>query len=461
MPWTPDVAEAQGPIYLSIATSIIRAIEDGSLAAGEKLPSQREIARSLNVDLTTVTRALAVVQQAGRVESEGRRGSFVRHQAVGNDSDPQPDLRDEAASMNMPPEPEDNRLRVALRTGLSALLEESRPLPLHYQPSGGTDADRATAAALISRIALPTTAEETIITAGGQNALHSICRLLLDSGTAVGTGRVTYPGFLSLARHSGAHVVPLATDAEGILPEALESAARAQRLRVLYVVPTNDNPTTATMGAERRAAIAAIAERYDITIVEDDAYGQLGINGPRPVTALVPGRSWYIASTSKVLTPALRVAFVRAPSIAAAMRLAGGIHETAIMPPPLNVALVMRWLRDGSYGRMIGSVRAEANARQHIAETIFGSGRYAVAPGGYHLWMPMAEPGLGLEIANRCLAMRLPAVADSAFAAKPDDGGVRALRISLGGARTRSQLARDLRKIDALLGEPHRNHALV
>lgn len=461
MPWTPDIAGADGPLYQAIAASILRAIDDGSLAPGERLPSQRALAQRLGVDLTTVTRALGLVQQAGRIESEGRRGSFVRHRAIADGGWADADAGDEAGGMNMPPEPEDGTLRAAMRAGLTELLADGRTAPLHYQPSGGTERDRATAAALLSRIAGPTTAEEAVIAAGGQNALQAICGALLRPGMPVAAGRMTYPGFLSLARHAGARVVPLAMDGEGVLPDALEEAARREGVRALYVVPTNDNPTTATMGAERRAAIAAVAERHDLAIIEDDAYGQLRQRPIPPIAALAPERSWYVASTSKVLTPGLRVAFVRAPSVAGAMRLAGAIHESAVMAPPLGTALVTGWLRNGSYGRIMGSIRAEAVARQAIAAGILGAGRYAADPQGYHLWLPIADRRQGLEIAGRCLAMRLPAVADSAFAVEPDAGGVGALRISLGGARGRAQLGRELRKLDALLAESRRDHALV
>lgn len=461
MPWAPDISRAQGPIYQAIAASIIDAIDGGSLAAGEKLPSQREIARLLDVDLTTVTRALALVQQAGRIESEGRRGSFVRHRTLAGERPAAFDTTGESVSMNMPPEPEDGMLRGAMQAGFAELLAGDGAMPVHYQPSGGGEADRTTAAALLSRIVAPTTAEEAIIAAGGQNALQAICGLVLGTDGTIGAGRMTYPGLLSLARRIGTPVVPLEIDGEGILPDALERAARTDRLRALYIVPTNDNPTTATMSVERRAAIAAIAERHDLTIIEDDAYGQLSDHARPPVSALVPARSWYIASTSKILSPSLRVAFVRAPSVAAAMRMAGAIHESAIMAPPLNTALVMGWLRNGSYDRLVGSIRAEARARRQIAEGILSAGDYAADPDGYHLWMPIPEPRRGLEIASRCLAMRLPAVADTAFAVEPGAGGVGALRISLGGARSRLQLARDLRKLDALLNEPRHDHALV
>ena len=118
---------------------------------------------------------------------------------------------------------------------------------------------------------------------------------------------MTYPGFLAAARRLGAEIVPLAMDADGILPDALEQAARHRNLRALYLVPTNDNPTTATLPLERRKAIARLALRHGFAIVEDDAYGRLPASPIPPVAAFAPKQTWHIAGVSKLVSPALRV----------------------------------------------------------------------------------------------------------------------------------------------------------
>lgn len=449
MSWSPDIAGATGPIYLALADSIARAVAAGRLAAGEKLPSQREIARALGIDLTTVTRAYAEAARRGLVVSEDRRGSFVRAAPDPVEID---SAEEEAASgMIMPPEPEGGLLRTALANGFRDLLDASSA-PLHYRPRGGAESDRAAGAAFLGQTIPDTSPDQVVCAAGAQNALHAICGLLFVGGGALAAGEFTYSGLIAVARRLGIATVPIAMDAEGVIPDALDKAARAHPLKAVYLIPTNDNPTTATMGPERRAAIAEVARRHGLAIVEDDPYGRLPEAPLAPVAALAPERTWHIASLSKAVSPALRVAYVRTPSVRDALALIGDMFETAVMAPPLNLALTRRWLDDGTLPRLIAAVRRESMARQRIALDILGSG-VRCQPEGYHLWLPLDRP--------LPAAPGLPIVPGRTFAVD-GQGPIEALRISLGGGRARGRLARDLRRLDALLAGPARHdHAYI
>src|SRR5205085_5145886 len=275
-----------------------------------KLPTQHELAATLGLDLTTITRAYAEGARRGLIVSEGRRGSFVR----GGPAESEAALAggEAASGMNMPPEPEDGSLRRAILDGTAALLD-GRLAPLHYQPPGGIEAQRAAAAHFLSAPIPDTDADQVAIVAGSQHGLHTTLSLLLRPGDRIAAPAFTYPGFLAAARRLGAEIVPLAMDADGILPDALERAAQTAALKAVYLVPTNDNPTTATLPLERRKEIARIALRYGFAIVEDDAYGRLPANPIPPVAAFAPKQTWHIASISKLISPALRVGFVRAP----------------------------------------------------------------------------------------------------------------------------------------------------
>lgn len=453
MPWIPDISTARGPLYLAIAEAIADGIGAGRLAAGERLPSQRSLASQLGVDLTTVTRAYAEAARRGLVDSEDRRGSFVRASPVAQDDPVEAAL---ASVMNMPPEPADDLLRTAMAEGLDAILDETGGAALHYRPSGGAEADRAAGAAFLSRLIPGTAPDQVVAAAGAQNALHAVCGLLLRDGGALGVGEFTYSVLLSVARRLGARVVPLRMDQEGILPEALEDAARTQALTAVYLIPTNDNPTTATMGPARRAAIAEVAARHGLAIIEDDAYGRLPETPLAPIAAMAPERTWHIAGLSKAVSPGLRVAWVRAPAVRDALALGADLHETAIMPPPLSLALVRRWQADGMLVRLIEAVRREGMARRRLAEGLFG-GQARFQREGYHLWLPLAG---GVRAADLATA-GLPVVTGATFAAD-GRGPYEALRISLGGARSRERTGRDLRRLDGLIaGAARRGRTLV
>jgi DNA-binding transcriptional MocR family regulator len=112
------------------------------------------------------------------------------------------------------------------------------------------------------------------------------------------------------------------------------------------------------------------------------------------------------------------------------------------MPPPLNAALMTRWLEDGSYDRLIAETRAEAVARQAIAADLLPAGSYAAHPCGYHLWVPLPGGAHPARIAGALRATGMMAIAADDFAA----GAVKApaLRVSLGGAIDRAGVRRGL-----------------
>ncbi len=351
----------------------------GSCAGATACRRSARWRRRLGVDLTTVTKAYDAARLRGLIEARGRAGSFV---AATHAPIVPPPLVD--TGMNMPPEIPGGLLSRAITETAAALLAGSEMAWLHYAPAGGAAQDRAAGAALLSRRGLPSGEEQVIVTAGGQNALHAILTSTLSAGDMVACGRFVYPGFKALAGRLGLTLLPLET----IDAATLEAACRAHPVRALYVVPTNDNPTAATIDEAGRAAIAGVARRHDLQVIEDDAYGLLARAPIPPIAAFAPDHCWYVASLSKIVTPALRVAFVRAPSVGSAIRLAADVHETAIMAPPLNAAMVSRWIGDGTFERLVEAMRAEIAWRQELATTLLGDLAGARSAEGYHLWLP-------------------------------------------------------------------------
>jgi DNA-binding transcriptional MocR family regulator len=452
MSWMPILPRNKGPIFLALADSMAEAIRTGALSAGDRLPSQRELAQALGVDLTTITRGYAEAARRGLIRSEGRRGSFVRGGApAAGPTGP----REEAASgMNMPPEPEDGTIRDTIAAGLAGVIGSGHA-SLQYQPSGGGEADRAAAALYLAKLIPDTSPDQMVVTAGAQNGLHAVCGILLGQGARAAAGCFAYPGFIALARRFGAELAPLAMDDQGIRPDSFEREAARKPLAALYVVPTNDNPTTATMGPVRRREIAEIARRHGIPIIEDDPYGRLAENPAAPLASLAPELTWHVTSVSKLISPSLRVGFVRAPDIRGAARLAGDIHETAVMAPPFNLALVTQWIGDGTFPRLVGAVRAEAGARMRAALPLLKSGALHHQPEGYHLWLELDGGLSAADLSVQALAAGLPVAPGASFCVG-GDAPLQALRISLGGSRSRETVVRDLRRLDALIAQAMR-----
>jgi DNA-binding transcriptional MocR family regulator len=443
--WTPDISGAAGPKYKAVTAAIAAAVMNGELRHGDRLPPQRDLAIGLGIDLTTVTKAYDLARQRGLIVARGRAGSFISEDARSGEAATaaQSDI-----AMNSPPIPVESRLAETMASTLGTLARTDGLARLHYQRPGGGAADRETGIELLARVKLSCLDEQIIVTAGAQNALHAIASTILKSGDRVACGRFIYPGFAAIARRMGVTLVPLTE----MTAEALAAAHAAAPLRALYVVPTNDNPTAATIPVEDRRDIAAWAQDAGVQIIEDDAYGLLPDAPIAAIASFAPDISWYIASMAKILSPALRVGFVRAPGVAEAMQIASCQHESAVMAPPLNVAMVSLWVADGSFDRLVDAVRKEATWRQKLARTILGEARYAAHPQGYHLWLPLAD-GVGPDVLAAALALDgLSAVTSDRFAV--GTGAPKALRISLGGTIDRRTLSRTLHRLAAQLWSP-------
>jgi DNA-binding transcriptional MocR family regulator len=444
--WLPGLLDGAGAKYQAIAGALEAAVGEGRLRGGDRLPPQRELARRLGVDLTTVTKAFEVARQRGLIEARGRLGSFVREPGdTGFAHLPQVDT-----GMNMPPELPGGAVSRAIADGTTALLRLGSGARLQYQPPGGALQDRIAGAELLSRIGVATAAEQVVLTAGGQNALHAILASTLRPGDAIACGCHVYSGFRALAARLGLRLVPLPE----MTAAALEDAASRESIQALYVVSTNDNPTAHTLPAGERRAIAKVLARHDLQLIEDDAYGPLAAEALPTVTSYAPDRSWHVASTSKIISPALRVAFVRAPSVGKALRLAADVHETAIMAPPINAALVSGWIASGHYGDLVAELRTEVRARRALADDALAGLRFHGHPDGYHLWIPAPEGWTGAAIADAMRGSELPIVPADRFAvaSAPDN----AIRVSLGGLMSHDAIARALRTLKGHLDAPGR-----
>jgi len=290
--------------------------------------------------------------------------------------------------------------------------------------------------------------DRVVVASGAQSALAAILELTLARGDTLCAAQLTYPGLKAAAARGGYRIAPLAIDEEGIDPDAFERACRRGGVKALYVVPTIDNPTTATMGADRRQAIAAIAARHGVTIVEDDAYGALPSEVPPPIAALAPEISWHIASLSKCATPALRIAYVVAPGLPAAAGLVDEIRATSLMASPLTSALAARWAGDGTLDDIVQAIRAENIERQAIAARVLG-GAVAAHPEGHHLWLRLPGHWQRGAFVAQALHSGLSVVPSDAFTT----GGTapEAVRVSLGVVPNRLQLERALQRLALLL----------
>ncbi|MCB0994324.1 MAG: PLP-dependent aminotransferase family protein [Acidimicrobiales bacterium] len=157
--------------------------------------------------------------------------------------------------------------------------------------------------------------ERIVTTSGAQQGLDLVCRALLEPGDAVVVSEPDYLGALQCFRSHRARLVGVATDGEGIDVAAIEQlAASGQQPKVCYVVPTFHNPTGSVLSTERRVALADVAARHGIVVIEDEPYRDLWFRH-QPPPVIGPGSDHVVRlrSTSKILAPGLRVGWIDAP----------------------------------------------------------------------------------------------------------------------------------------------------
>ncbi|MDQ0467561.1 aminotransferase-like domain-containing protein [Labrys wisconsinensis] len=447
------VLRAGVPRYLAIAQALAEDIRAGRLAPGAQLPPQRALAEALDVDLTTVTRAFGEARRQGLVEGTTRRGSFVRLPGTPRYAEPSlaaPPVVD--LSMNMPPQPADGFLREAIRDGLDALLgSPAGLLTMHYQDNAGAPADRAAGARFLAERLDGPPVDRLVVMPGAQAALAAVLSVALAPGEVLATGAVAYPGVRAAAARCGLRLAGVALDEHGLIPAALEEVCARTGARAVYVVPTIDNPTTATLPLRRREELAALARRRDLAIVEDDAYGALPLATPPALAALAPDRTWHIATLSKCATPALRIAYAVAPDVAGALRLAADVRATSLMAPPLMAGLATRWIEDGTLAALTAAIRRESAARQAIAAQVLQGLSFAAHPEGHHLWLALPDGWRHGDVGADARRAGLSVVGSDAFAISEIP---KAVRISLGAPSTRAALERGLTVLAAVLSGP-------
>ncbi|WP_233870372.1 aminotransferase-like domain-containing protein [Paraburkholderia adhaesiva] len=439
--WQSALSTESGPRYIQIAEFIERSVAAGSLRPGDRLPAQRQLAAWLGVDLTTITRGLNEARRRRLVDARGALGTFI--------AAPEAELRQRVdLSMNIPPPPAGIDMEALLREGMSQVLMRSNvDLLMTYHVGGGSPADCEAGAAWLNPILGRVAQSRVAMCPGGQAALAAMILAFTEPGDAILSEPLTYPGLLHAAPQLGRRVEAVATDADGMCPDALDEACLAHGSRFIYLNPTLNNPTTVTMPEARRREIIAVAARHGARIVEDDPYWLFARHAPPPLARLAPTETCYIGTLSKCLSPGLRTAFVALPDEASRARFITALRSFSLMTAPIANALITQWIGDGTAVRLFEEVRTEARERQRIAAQTLG----VSAGDGIHLWYELPRYWAPGELAAVASAEGLAVAPSTAF--KVGEHGGAAIRISLGTTTNRGQLQAALRKLSALLAD--------
>lgn len=384
------------PAYRALADALRLAIADGRIAAGTRLPSERELTASLDVSRTTVTRAYAVLRDTSYLTS--RRGS-------GSVASLPSGSRVRGAGSLFPADPGEGVIDLtcaATRAPAGVVEAYERAvsqLPEHLAGAGyltlGIPDLRAVIADRYTQRGLPTSPDDVLVTSGAVAGIGIVLRALLSHGDRVVVESPTYPNTIDALRRSGARLVPLAIDPDGW--DATESARtiRAAGASLAVLIPDFHNPTGALMGDDARATLAraltasATIPVIDETIVEVDLDDADPI--PLPFAAHDP-RAICVGSSSKSHWGGLRTGWIRAPK-GTLPALVEARVTTDLGAPVLEQLVLLELMRThpGLSPQRRLDLRASRGAladalREHLPQISFRMPR-----GGLSLWCELPE----------------------------------------------------------------------
>ncbi len=321
------------------------------------------------------------------------------------------------------------------RAAFAAVLSDARAgRTLQYSTTEGDPDLRQSVAARLTARGLPTGADDLLITSGSQQALTLVATTLLEPGDVVLVEEPSYLAALQAFGLAGATLVPVPCDAGGLDPDAVDALAREHGAKLLYAIPTFQNPTGRTLSLQRRRALADVAARRGFWIVEDDPYSELRFRGePLPPLAALPGaedRTLALSTLSKVLAPGLRIGWVRAPEALrpplVVAKQAADLHTSTV-----DQAAAAQWLSGLDLDAHLDGLRRAYGERldvllEGLADALPAGSLHNAPEGGMFVWARLPDGMDAGELLPRAIEHGVAYVPGYPFfAGEPDHATLR------------------------------------
>ncbi len=342
----------------------------------------------------------------------------------------------------------------AVRAAADRVLAQQGPAALQYGPSEGFPALREWIAEEMRARGIRARPDEVLVTNGSQQVLDLVGKILLNPGDVVLTENPTYLAAIQAFQTLQASFVPVPTDAEGLIPEAVPELIRRHRPKFLYTIPTFQNPTGITLTAERRARLAQIAAQHGLPVVEDDPYGKLRYRGAE----IPPIKHWdeadrvlYVSTFSKTIAPGLRLGWVVAPAEIfnqlLMVKQAADLHTSS-----LDQRVAHAYLTDNDQTAHLQTIRQAYGERFRIMDEALAAelpaGYTWTRPeGGMFLWVTGPQELDGLALLQRAVENKVAFVPGRDFF--PGDAGANYLRLNFSNS-TPERIREGVRRLGRL-----------
>ncbi len=448
------------PIYRQIVDRIRELIVGGTLPDGFLLPPERRLAEALGVNRSTVLTAYRELKAEGLLNAHVGRGTSVHapvpstHPAGGRGGIPWRQLFREGAHHMQDPilrdllELSEREDVISLAVGLPApellplpllttifdtLAEEVGPAMLLHCPTEGHTPLRETLTRWLATRGISCAIAETLVLSGSQQGLDLMVRALVDPGDVVVVEEPTYVGILPVLRAAQARVLSVPVDHDGMRTDVLETILERHRPKLIYTLPTFQNPSGVEMSLTRRKELLELAAQARVPILEDDPYSELCYDGsPLPsLKALdTTGQVVYLSTLSKVLFPGMRLGFMVGPRplirTLALLKQGVDLHASSV-----GQRLLDRFIRDGHYEPYLQTLRTAYADRRDTMDRALSAGAmpglaWTKPRGGFYFWCRLpqeVEQARLLSEAGKTGVAYLPG--DACFADPPTSAFVR------------------------------------
>lgn len=461
--WLPDLTTGTGPIYIRLADQFESAIADSTLPAGEKLPPQRNLAYDLGVTIGTISRAYALLHERGLVSGEVGRGTYVLGRP---DFHPSPDVDTvDSVTISMtgtrPTAAPPGKIRfdstAAPDVGQHQVLERhvgeimrerpvdiasyTRDFPAHWFEAG---------ARWLGSERWSPARENIVPTLGAHAGVMAVISAVTAPGDRVIFEHHTYSQISRSAGLAGRRTTLVESDADGILPEDFEHVCAQQHPKMAFIMSSAQNPTLATLSIARRKAIAEIARKYNVWLVEDNLYGAMSHNAIPLLVEICPERTFLVGGLSKAVAAGVRGGWVACPPhLSQRVRIAHRMMTGGI--PFLLAELCARLVMSGDAAAISARCATEIAEREKIVRAHLPGQDYRSSPEIPFLWLKLPDPWLSGTFKNAAYNEGVLVDDEDEFKAGRSEKTTHRVRIGFSAPASRQDVLAGMKVLQRLL----------
>lgn len=439
----PQIQRTGAPIYVEIADAMARDIDAGTLKSGEKLPPQRNLAFDIGVTIGTIGRAYALARQRGLVTGEVGRGTYVRpdstlHTPAINHHPAYALAESGAVPDGVSPAPGKLRLdsTSAPEVGQSAIITRHVAQIMATYPEKATDYIRSL------KPEWQVSGQAWLATGGWQPEIGSVVPTLgVHAGMMAAIAALSVPGdrvafesvtYASLARATnliGRRAIPVPMTGNGIDVDAFDHICANQHPKIVVVIPTIQNPTTAVMPQDEREKVAAVARKHNVWIIEDNIYGAGAQDSPPPIAAFAPDLTFHLGGLSKLVAAGIRAGWISCPKgLVGSLPIA---HKMLTGGMPFMLAeTAARIVISGEAKSISGAVRGENEARLKIVKDIMKGLDFRSHRQAPFIWLKLPAPWRAGLFVSSARDMGILVDGDDEFQFSQDQTSLHRVRIA-------------------------------